>query len=175
MFRLHISPTDKKYLFKLKRKEWMLSWANKQNGLGIEVGCGHSKTSDDILAGDLVKKGDVTNSVEGYTSEADIVIDATALSLFEDETFDFIISSHMIEHIEHDEMLIQCWLKKLKKDGILIIMTPDARYWDHSPDHVREYTPNQLRELFSKFDVTILELDTADWHRTELNIIVRKK
>lgn len=176
LFRLHESPTDEKYPFKLKRKEWILKWANKQNGLGIELGCGHSKTSGDILATDIVKKGGITNAVEGLTSEADIVIDATTFSsLFEDETFDFIISSHMIEHIEHDVKMLQCWLKKLKKDGILIIMTPDARYWDHSPDHVREYTPKQLRDLFSKFNVTILELDTADWHKTELNIVVRKK
>lgn len=176
MFRLHKSPTDERYPFKLKRKEWMLKWANKQNGLGIELGCGHSKTSDDILAGDIVKKGGIMNNVEGFTSEADIVIDATTFSFpFADETFDFIISSHMIEHIEHDAQMIQCWLGKLKKDGILIIVTPDARYWEHSPDHVREYTPDQLKELFSKFDVSILELDTADWHKTELNIVVRKR
>ncbi len=173
-FKLHRSPTDERYPFKIKRKDWILGWANKQGGLGIEIGCGHSRVSDDILSTDIKRKGEITNDVEGFISEADIYTDATDIS-FPEETFDFIISSHLIEHIKNFSLMVKHWIKKLKKDGILIIVTPDARYWEHSPDHFTEFTPEQLKNLFLNFNVDILELDTADWHKTELNLVVRKK
>ena len=172
-FRLHKSPTDERYPFKIKRKEWILNWANKQGGLGIELGCGHSRVSNDILSTDIIGKGKICNEIEGFVSEADMMVDATALP-FANESFDFIISSNMIEHIEKVKDMIENWIRNLRKNGILIIVTPDARYWEHSLGHVKEYTSDELKELFSEFDIEILELDTAEWHKTELNIVVRK-
>ncbi len=173
-FELHKSPADERYPFKIKRKEWILSWANKQGGLGIEVGCGHSRISGDILSTDLKLRGEITNELKGFTSESDMLVDARNLP-FPNETFDFIIASHIIEHLENDREIVRHWLSKLKQKGILIVLTPDKRYWDHSPDHIREYNPDELRNLFLNFDVKVLELDTADWHKTELNIVVMKK
>jgi len=173
-FRLHKSPTDERYPFKIKRKEWILNLVNQQGGLGIELGCGHSRISDDILATDIKRRGEITNETEGFTSESDMKVDARNLP-FPDETFNFIISSHMIEHIEEDKDMVKNWISKLKPNGILVIVTPDKRYWEHSPGHVREYTPDELKKLFLDFNVDILELDTANWYKTELNIVVRKR
>jgi len=174
MFRLHESPSDKQYPFKIKRKKWILEWCNKQGGLGIEFGCGHSRVSDDILATDKIPRDFVTNKVEGFISEADMIVDAESLP-FETDTFNFIIASHLIEHFAYPEAIMEWWIATLKKGGILILITPDAELWEHSPDHAKEFTKYELKELLDIPGVEILELDNAEWEKTEIKCVVKKK
>lgn len=175
MFRLHESPSDEKYPFKIERKKWILGWCNKQGGVGIELGCGHSRVSDDILATDIVPRGGITNKVEGFISEADIFLSTNMLPIYcSGEAFDFIIASHLIEHLNFSIITVKRWINILKKGGILIIITPDAELWEHSSDHIHEFTKDELKELFSWDCIDILELDNSEWEKTEIKCVVRK-
>ncbi len=168
LFKLHKSPSDEEFPFKLKRKEWILTHCK---GLGIELGGGHSRVSGEILNVDIIQKGGITNKTKGFISEADLQWDARKLP-FADECFDFVISSHLIEHIEAKKALEE-WFRVLKKGGKLIIVTPDKRNWVHSPDHLKEFSPQEFEELVKKFG-KIQELEVAPWQKQEFFCVVKK-
>lgn len=97
-------------------------------------------------------------------------------SPFRNNSFDIIISSEVIEHIERVEEFIKEVYRVLKNQGVFIISTPSRFNYvsligkiiphrfkkflrkfvyylpqgrDENP-HVREYTPGELKELFKK-------------------------
>ena len=48
---------------------------------------------------------------------------------FEDASFDVMVASHIVEHIEMSIVsdVIKDWMRCLKKDGVLLITMPDSR------------------------------------------------
>ena len=84
----------------------------------LQLGCGAN-----LLAGWL-------NSDSEPLSESVIRVDARARLPFDDSTFDYVFSEHMIEHIEYPEgraMLRECF-RVLRPGGWLRIATPDLRF-----------------------------------------------
>lgn len=78
--------------------------------------------------------------------------------LFEDNTFDAIVSFQVIEHIEDDNAFVSEIERVLKPGGIAVISTPNIKMsLTRNPWHIREYTVQELKDLFlKKFDdVTI--------------------
>lgn len=66
----------------------------------------------------------------------------------EDNTFDFIVSFQVIEHIEDDDFFCRELFRVLKPGGQLIMTTPNIKMsLTRNPWHVREYTPLQLHQL----------------------------
>ncbi|MDA8519144.1 hypothetical protein NNO03_22495, partial [Citrobacter sp. Igbk 16] len=58
----------------------------------------------------------------------DVICDAGNL-FFDDQSLDEIYSAHLIEHfteVELSRVILPNWLSKLKKGGVLRIVTPDA-------------------------------------------------
>jgi 2-polyprenyl-3-methyl-5-hydroxy-6-metoxy-1,4-benzoquinol methylase len=69
----------------------------------------------------------------------------------EDNSFDFIVSFQVIEHIEDDEFFCRELFRVLKPGGQLILTTPNIKMsLTRNPWHVREYTPLQLHQLLMK-------------------------
>lgn len=70
---------------------------------------------------------------------------------FENEMFDFVFSKSVIEHLWNPEHFIKECCRVLKKDGRIIIMTPDWQsqrlifYDDYT--HRHPYTPTALKDL----------------------------
>lgn len=62
--------------------------------------------------------------------------------------YDYILMIDVIEHIEQDELAVKNCFSSLKESGSLIISTPNksSRY-RKSENHIREYTPNELKDL----------------------------
>ena len=84
----------------------------------LHIGCG-----ENMLAGWL-------NSDYNPHNPNVMHLDATRRFPFEDSTFDYVFSEHMIEHIAYPDglrMLRQC-RRVLKKDGRIRISTPDLRF-----------------------------------------------
>lgn len=82
---------------------------------GLHVGCG-SHLIDGFLNADL-----------SSTSGRVVRLDATKTFPFDDESFDYIFSEHMIEHVAYADglnMLHECH-RVLKKGGKIRISTPD--------------------------------------------------
>ncbi len=84
--------------------------------LVLDIGCGNNKKENSVGC-DCLKSDSV-----------DILADARSLP-FQDEVFDHVYSSHVIEHFSHREVkdIMAEWVRVLKKDGVIEIVCPWLR------------------------------------------------
>ncbi|MDB5141267.1 MAG: hypothetical protein JWR12_3183 [Mucilaginibacter sp.] len=82
------------------------------------------------------------------------IMDGTDLSEIKSEAYDFILSSHSLEHIANPLKALKEWLRVLKPGGILLIILPDSKF---TFDSKRSIT--KLEHLFDDFNKDIKEND----------------
>ncbi|WP_027001175.1 class I SAM-dependent methyltransferase [Hugenholtzia roseola] len=71
---------------------------------------------------------------------------------FQNESFDWVITQQVIEHIEDDSFFLTEIHRVLKKGGKAIITTPNKPMsLTRNPWHVREYNPKEMHELAAQF------------------------
>ena len=71
---------------------------------------------------------------------------------FADESFDYVVSFQVIEHIKHDKEFVREVHRVLKKGGKFIVSTPNRPMsLTRNPWHVREYTAEQFSARLSDF------------------------
>lgn len=63
--------------------------------------------------------------------------------LVEPENTHIIICSHVLEHVEDDQKLLELFYSSLNVDGVLLINVPINEAWN-DPKHVRQYTQDSL-------------------------------
>lgn len=68
-----------------------------------------------------------------------------------DNSFDFVITFQVIEHIKNDQLFVKEIHRVLKEGGKLIVTTPNKEMsLTRNPWHIREYTVQELKELLLK-------------------------
>jgi SAM-dependent methyltransferase len=70
--------------------------------------------------------------------DVDILSSAEDLNEIEDNSLDFMIANHVIEHLANPIKTLGLWSSKLKPDGILFLAFPEA---SRCPDKIRKLTP----------------------------------
>jgi SAM-dependent methyltransferase len=104
-------------------------------GKGVDVGAGNWSI-------------DGAKAVENNENE-------TAYKLLEnDESLDYVFSSHLLEHLDKPQVAIEEWSKKLKSGGILFMYLPHpaCHMWKKenlSEHHLWNPDPYYLEELFN--------------------------
>ena len=95
------------------------------------------------------------NGIDGYGLDIDDINLENEKLNFNDDHFDLITGISLIEHIVDPSNFLTETLRVLKKDGFLILVTPD---WKHNvkdffddPTHVKPYTKNSLEFLLKSF------------------------
>lgn len=103
-------------------------------GEGLDVGCGN----DPILSG-----------VERFDKPQG---DANHLSRHVTKTYDFLFSSHVLEHMHDPRAALVDWLKVLKPGGHLIVLVPDEDLYEQgrfpslfNDDHKHTFTISKAR------------------------------
>jgi SAM-dependent methyltransferase len=89
------------------------------------------------------------------------VAEATDLSKLGLVSYDFILSSHMLEHTANPLKALSEWIRLLKDNGILILILPHK---DGTFDHQRPVT--KLEHLIEDFENGVLENDLT--HLSEI-------
>jgi ubiquinone/menaquinone biosynthesis C-methylase UbiE len=77
---------------------------------------------------------------------------------FPADSFDLVVCFEVIEHVEEQERVLDELRRVLRKDGILLISSPNRDvYAPGNPHHVHEYVPDELREALGRRfgDVTL--------------------
>lgn len=100
-----------------------------------------------------IDKFDCKKIVEtkNYKNVEFIQMNVPPLTNIPDNSFDVVFASQLIEHIKDDVKLVDEMYRVLKKDGLLILTTPNKTMsLTRNPFHVREYTPNEFTQLLSK-------------------------
>lgn len=112
-------------------------------GRGIDIGCGRvdSHGGADPISSDYC-----------FHHDKD-VCDALWMDFFQDEEFDYVYSSHCLEHIEDPITAIKNWYRILKFQGFLIITVPSLFRYEkqltippsrYNEDHKEGYTIGTL-------------------------------
>lgn len=119
--------SGKEYIKELEHPERLAVIPYCKIGKGIDVGCGHRKTSDNCIGVDLVKKGDLgqVGCITGKNSQADICASGDYLYMFNDGELDFVIARHNLEHYIDVVKTLREWKRVLKKGGVMAIILPD--------------------------------------------------
>ncbi|MBI2105972.1 methyltransferase domain-containing protein [Candidatus Woesearchaeota archaeon] len=118
----------------------------------LDLGC-----SGGILLKEIIKRGfsdvigiDLDKSAIDLAKKQGInaiIADATKTN-FKDETFDLIIASDILEHLEDDNKALNEWNRTLKKSGKIIIFVPAFKFlWrkhDEENQHKRRYSKSDL-------------------------------
>ena len=116
---------------------------------------------------ETVWEGKITEGAERYLYDTkrhkgyQYVRDAVELRGISNGNYDFILSSHSIEHIANPLKAISEWLRVLKPGGFLLMVVPHK---DGTFDHRRPIT--QLQHLIDDFDRSTTEDDMT--HFTEI-------
>ncbi|MFT3948528.1 MAG: class I SAM-dependent methyltransferase [Agriterribacter sp.] len=118
------------------------------SGYGVEIIAPHTeafvtidKFETDIIHSDAFKNNGVRF----------IQMNIPPLTDIPSDTFDFVITFQVIEHIPKDNEFLKEINRVLKKGGKLIVTTPNKKMSiTRNPWHVREYTVEELKQLLGR-------------------------
>ena len=98
-----------------------------EKGKGIDVGCGHRKTTENCIGVDIIPKGvlGTAGCVKNKTSQADICTSADDLHMFKYGELDFLIARHNLEHYVDVIKTLREWKRVLKQNGVMAVIVPD--------------------------------------------------
>lgn len=82
------------------------------------------------------------------------IVDATAMDGLPSDNYDFVLSSHMLEHTASPILALIQWKRLLKKDGTLVLIVPNKK---HTFDHRRPVTT--MEHLIADFNAGMTEDD----------------
>ena len=156
----------------------------KGSVLEVGAGCGSftrnylNKKIDSLLLTEL-DKNNIHELSQKFKNNSKIKITNKKLNNIK-KKFDTIIYLHVLEHIKNDKSEIKFALKKLKKNGFLIIMVPAHQKiysnLDKAVGHFRRYDFKFFKKNFKSLEtVNIKFLDSMGYFLYYLNKIFFKK
>jgi len=104
----------------------VMRWFHKRSGFSV--------TTTDLSAPDVDVKSDITNLV------------------FENNSFDLAICSHVLEHIQDDTAAIRNLHSVLKPGGSLIVQVPYNRSAQKTDEDLSVVDPHERARRFGQFD-----------------------
>jgi len=101
------------------------------NGFGVDLGCGNDKIRPEAVGIDL-------RNLPGV----DVIGNAARkLKWAVDGQFDYVYSSHFLEHLDEPVEALAEWYRILKPRGHLILYLPHKDYYtEYNPEHKQELT-----------------------------------
>jgi 2-polyprenyl-3-methyl-5-hydroxy-6-metoxy-1,4-benzoquinol methylase len=167
------------YLFPTEKAEIdynVLYFNNKERGKLLDIGCGNGTFINRMHELGWETQGiDPDPKAVDYcrqkglsASQGDILSQN-----FSAETFDIITLNHVIEHVSNPQALVQECFRILKKQGILIMATPNANSWMFRrlfrsnwfsldpPRHLFIYNKNNLSTIFQDAGLNIVSAKTT--------------
>jgi 2-polyprenyl-3-methyl-5-hydroxy-6-metoxy-1,4-benzoquinol methylase len=118
------------------------------SGYGIEV---ISPAAESFLT---IDKFDTSakEKIKGHDNVSFKQMNVPPLTGLEDNSFDFVISFQVIEHIKKDHDYVKEIHRVLKPGGKMIITTPNkSMSITRNPWHIREYEIEELKSMFEKY------------------------
>ena len=116
-------------------RDWRSYFADKLSGKGLEIGPLHRPMARhqgmDI---DYIDRCTVAELREHYPElnelpliEPNILGDAETLDNISDNSYDFLISAHVIEHMKNPLFALEQWVRVIRPKGLLYLIVPDKR------------------------------------------------
>jgi SAM-dependent methyltransferase len=140
------------------------------SGRLLDLGCGLGDGSAEMASADRVVVGldyDPATAAQAWRSHRDAALatvcgDGSKLPIT-DDSFDYVCSSHLIEHFVEPWHHVREVSRVLHEDGTAFFLTPNAPADFENPYHVYLFGPDDLAEMLGDHfeSVTILGLDAT--------------
>ncbi|MCU0324851.1 MAG: class I SAM-dependent methyltransferase [Spirosomaceae bacterium] len=128
------------------------------NGKVLELGCGWGRGVETLIEKcdhytGLDKNQPLIDSLQAkYPKHTFRTADLPYLTDFQDNTFDFIVTFQVIEHIQNDHKFLEEAHRVLKPGGKILLTTVNRDYsLSRNPWHIREYKTQELAGLMRKY------------------------
>lgn len=126
-------------------------------GVGLDLGCGPKKAFPHFIGMDSGKDTELF----GIQMKPDVVVPdcANIQDSVEDESCDFIFSSHLLEHIEDYKAALKSWWKALKAGGHLVLYLPHKALYPNigqpgaNPDHKHDFVNDDITKAMMSADM----------------------
>lgn len=146
------------------------SLKTSEDSLILEVGCGLGdfleiiSKNRKIIGLDINEEAimNVNETIKNPLFQKALVYDGLNFP-FEDESFDMVYSSEVIEHVQDDKNFLEECFRVTKKNGIFILTTPNISKQPHIElfdGHVRHYSKY---ELINKLEKTGFSVEKFYW------------
>lgn len=140
-----------------KMRENLLPYFNDKSGICIG-GVLYWKFGEYLKSASQLINVDSVAFFSGKPTYADYLTDATNLYFAKDNEFDFLCSSHVLEHVANPIKALKEWMRVVKRDGVIYCGVPDKRF---TADHKRKITTlrhliNDYRSDIGPYDITHL-------------------
>lgn len=136
------------------------------NKLGVEIGgpstgtiiYQNANSIDNVIFSNHTVWSNHTHEYNYYANKKGKVIinDAVNIHLVQNESYNFVFSSHSLEHIANPLKAVAEWLRIVKKDGYIIIIVPEKSVCF---DHKRNYST--FSTLLKQYEKNVGEDDLS--------------
>lgn len=133
-------------------------------GKGVDLGCGPKKAFPHMIGVDSCKDTELFN----IAMKPDVVCnDASCLDFIDNDTLDFIFSSHLLEHIQDTQAALTEWWSKIKVGGHLVLYLPHRDLYPNigqpgsNRDHKHDFIPQDIityMEQIGSWDLKVNEV-----------------
>lgn len=108
-----------------------------------------SKNKSNLFGIEFVKEAcyNLNFKKRNYGNQSNLFLASIIKIPFKDNTFDVIICSHVLEHVEEDHLAIKEIWRILRKNGALILLTPNKHHGNGSGLHYRTYSYDDLKRI----------------------------
>lgn len=137
-------------------------------GDGIDIGAGPDSIAQYYELFPLMKSCRAWDMPDG---------DAELMVGIEDNAFDFVHSSHCLEHMRNPSIALNNWLRILKPGGHIICLIPDEDLYEQgefpstfNADHKHTFTIHK-RKSWSKGSINLFDLLSSTDHPIEIKKI----
>ena len=177
--------------------ELLLKHLNKVNWKSyLDVGCGdgallHVLNKKGFFDGKIVYAVDLCENRINLAKKIDkdfrcFVDDACNIQNIKDNSIDFLVSTHVVEHVTNDEAMIKEISRVLHRNGIVYLATVFKKWygwfykrchgkWTLDYTHLREYTKDkQLFDQLRKYSLEILETKKSVFSLSITDAIFKK-
>jgi SAM-dependent methyltransferase len=157
------------FLFKNRYQKFLADYRYAFDGKnGLEIGGPSDFFSSEILpiyewaekvdgcnfSNNTIWEGTIDTNRYNYFPEKSgrqYIMEGTDLSEIENDRYDFLLSSHNLEHIANPLKALKEWIRVIKPGGFILLILPDKRF---TFDHNRPYTtfPHLLSDFESAKD-----------------------
>jgi len=132
-------------------------------GVGIDIGCGLNKIHTSAIGINKI----LTDNDFGYPFGAQIKGEGDYLPWFNDNSLDYVFSSHCLEHIIDPKKALHEWTRILKVGGYLILILPHKKFYPNigdtnaNPDHKHDFLPEDIEKMINEIGrYEIIQIDT---------------